>query len=241
VYNHGRTLEPIAEKLSVHGKPILLIDDGSNAETKGYLKKAAADFPLVKLYTLDKNRGKGNAIRVGIEKARELGLSHALQIDADGQHDTDRAGLFLEQAARNPTASIAGYPVFDESLPNIRRKGKAIANHWVRIITLSPDIPDSMCGFRVYPVETVWRLFQHYRFDKRMGIEIDLLIKMSWAGFPLLFYPIKVTYPQDGISHYHYVRDNVRIAWVFIRSFFGMLFRLPALLKRKTQVEVFCG
>jgi glycosyltransferase involved in cell wall biosynthesis len=231
VYNHGKTAGPIVETLSVHGLPIILVDDGSDRVTKALLAAAAAAFPLAVLVTSEKNYGKGHALTVGIDTAHKMGLTHALQMDADGQHDAGRAGFFLEQSAAHPEAAICGYPVFDDSIPEIRKRGKKIANTWVRIITLSKDIVDSMCGFRVYPVEPLWRLFHRYHFDQRMGIDIDTLIRMSRENIPLLFYPVRVIYPPGGISHYRYVRDNIRIIWVFIRSFFGMLFRLPLLVR----------
>ncbi|GHU65358.1 hypothetical protein FACS189447_04140 [Spirochaetia bacterium] len=237
IYNHGKTVGPIAEKLSVFGLPIILIDDGSDNTTKALLDETVAAFPLAVLVTLEKNRGKGAAVSAGINKAHELGLSHVLQIDADGQHDIDRAGFFLEQSAAHPEAAICGYPVFDDSIPQIRKKGKIIANTWVRIVTLSADIVDSMCGFRVYPVEPVWRILRRHHFDQRMGFDIDILVRMNWANIPLLFFSLRVSYPPDGISHFHYVRDNVRISWTFTRLFFGMILRLPILIGRKVKSE----
>jgi glycosyltransferase involved in cell wall biosynthesis len=233
VYNHGKTTGPLVEKLSPFGLPIILVDDGSDTETKALLAEIPAAFPLAVLVTLEKNCGKGGAVSAGIDKAHELGLSHVLQIDADGQHDAGRAGFFLEQSAAHPEAAICSYPVFDDSVPLSRKRGRAFANAWALIVTLSGDITDAMCGFRVYPVEPVRRIFHRHHLDQRMGFDLDILIRMSWANIPFLFFPVRVSYPPDGISHYHYVRDNVRITWMFTRLFFGMLLRLPRLVGRR--------
>jgi glycosyltransferase involved in cell wall biosynthesis len=230
VYNHGRTVGPLAEKLSGFGLPIILVDDGSDSETKAWLERTVATVPGVFLVSLKKNTGKGGAVSRGIDKAREFGLTHVLQIDADGQHDIGRAAFFLEQSALHPEAVICGYPEFDESAPRGRVIGREISNFWAAIVTISGDLRDVMCGFRVYPVEPIWRILHNSYVDKRMGFDVEILVRLYWAKVPPIFYPIKVTYPKDGISNFHLVRDNLRIAETFFRLFGGMLIRLPRLL-----------
>jgi glycosyltransferase involved in cell wall biosynthesis len=232
VYNHGKTALPLTEKLSSLGLPIILVDDGSNAETGEYLARAAA-LPAVVLVRLIKNRGKGGAVSAGIDKAHELGLTHVLQLDADGQHDVDQAPFFLEQSRLYPKALICAYPEYDGSVPEGRKSGRKIANTWAHIVTLSAAIPDVMCGFRVYPVEPVWCLIHRRRMDQRMSFDIEILIRLFWKRIPFRFYPVTVTYPPGGVSNFHLVKDNIRISWLFTRLFFGMMWRLPGLLLRR--------
>jgi glycosyltransferase involved in cell wall biosynthesis len=233
LYNHGKTLAPVLSCLAVYELPVIIVDDGSNGETKQLLAEALAAFPFAAAITLKKNSGKGAAILAGMEKAREMGLSHVLQIDADGQHDADRSRFFLDASEKQPGAAICAYPEYDETAPKLRSKGRNIANTWAKIVTLSGTIADSLCGFRIYPVEKTLALMQHSFFDKRMGFDTEMLVRLYWAGVPLVFYSVKVRYPPDGVSHFRMVADNVRISWTFTRLFFGMLLRLPLLLHRK--------
>jgi glycosyltransferase involved in cell wall biosynthesis len=235
VYNHGTAVGTVVEKLSSLGLPIIMVDDGSNGETKSCLEKIYASYPLTVPVILQKNAGKGRAFFEGLKKAEELGLTHVLQIDADGQHDTGRAGFFLEESAAHPQALICSYPEYDDSAPSIRRKGRVVANTWAKIVTLSADIKESMLGFRVYPVAPTLNLYRHSCIDSRMGFDIDILIRLVWKKTPLIFHPVRVTYPSDGISHFRPVRDNVRISWVYTRLCCGMLLRLPILLARNIK------
>jgi glycosyltransferase involved in cell wall biosynthesis len=230
VYNHGKTVLPIVRELAKTDLPVILVDDGSEEETKQYLAGTAESFPRTVLVSLPKNRGKGGAVSSGIDKAHDLGLTHVLQIDADGQHDISRAVFFLEQSFAHPEAAICSCPEYDDSVPLSRKKGRKIANIWARIVTLSGDIADALCGFRVYPVEPLRGLIHHHHIDQRMGFDVEVLVRLYWEKVPLLFYPVHVIYPQDGISHFHLVRDNIRITWVFVRLFFGMILRFPLLL-----------
>jgi glycosyltransferase involved in cell wall biosynthesis len=231
VYNHGKTALPLAEKLARLNVPVILVDDGSGADTKAYLARAA-EISGVVLITLEKNRGKGAAVFAGMDAAYNMGLTHALQIDADGQHDALRVPFFLEESARHPEAVICGRPEFDADAPAGRKHGRVVANTWTKIVTLSRAIPDSMCGFRVYPVEAVRRLARAQHVDPRMGFDIEIIVRLYWQRVPLVFYPVRVSYPKDGISHFHAVRDNFRIFRVFTRLCCGMFLRLPSLLRR---------
>jgi glycosyltransferase involved in cell wall biosynthesis len=235
VYNHGTAVGAVVEKLSSLGIPIIIVDDGSDSETKSCLEKIYASYPLTVPLTLHKNSGKGRAFFEGLKKAEELGLTHVLQIDADGQHDTGRARFFLEESAAHPAALICSYPEYDDSAPAIRRKGRVVANTWAKIVTLSANIKESMLGFRVYPVAPTLNLCRHPYVDFRMGFDIEILVRLVWKKVPLIFYPVRVTYPVDGISHFRPVRDNIRISWVYTRLCCGMLFRLPILLARKLK------
>ncbi|MDR3304335.1 MAG: glycosyltransferase family 2 protein [Treponema sp.] len=235
VYNHGATVGAVVKQLAAHDLPIILVDDGSDAATKSALADVVTQCPLAVLVTLPRNRGKGAAVSAGIDTAHGLELSHVLQIDADGQHDADRVGFFLEQSLQHPDAAICGCPLYDESVPLSRKKGRVFGNNWAKIVTLSDRIVDVMCGFRVYPVEPVWRLIHRSVMDQRMGFDIEILVRLHWKNIPLYFHPVSVVYPVGGISHFHAVRDNARISWAFTRLFCGMLLRLPLLLARRTK------
>ena len=180
-----------------------------------------------------KNGGKGKAMMSGVLKARELGLTHVFQIDSDGQHDASRASFFIEAAEENPSCLICGTPVFDESVPTSRKKGREISNRWARFVSLSDEIVDAMCGFRIYPVAPYCRLLTHRAcVDARMGYDADILVHFVWSGVHIKSYPVRVTYPADGISNFRMVRDNIRISLSFTKLFFGMIVRLPLLAFR---------
>jgi len=232
VYRHGKTAGLVAEQAAPFGLPIILVDDGNDEETRKLLEECAAKTPGLVLLRLEKNSGKGAAMAKGFEKAKELGLTHVLQIDADGQHDAGEIPFFLEESAKHPGMIICGLPQFDEAAPGSRVQGRKISNFWAVVVALSTELKDVLCGFRVYPVNESLRIAKHPFIDKRMGFDPEILIRLYWKKVYPLFHPIKVQYPQDGVSSFRLVRDNLRISWMFCRLFFGMLFRLPLLIIR---------
>lgn len=240
VYNHGKACMKVVESLAPYcrekGVKVILVDDGNGEETKNCLiqiKNANPDF--VDLVTLPQNYGKGGAFKAGTFRAQELGLSHVLQLDADGQHDASRADFFFEKAKKNPSALICGYPEYDETAPSHRKNGRKFANSWCAIVTWEGGITDSMCGFRIYPVSETLAFMKKHGFDQRMGFDIEILVKLIWFGLKYEFYPVKVTYPSDGISNFRVFQDNVRISWVFTRLCCGMFLRIPRLIFRKIK------
>ncbi|MDR0447411.1 MAG: glycosyltransferase family 2 protein [Treponema sp.] len=235
VYRHGSTAIPLAENLAALGPPVILVDDGNDEETRASLAECAANTPGIVLVSLKKNTGKGGATIRGFEKAAELGLSHILMIDADGQHDAGKVEFFLAESAGHPEQVICGLPEFDETAPRSRVMGRKISNFWATIVTLSDEFKDLHCGLRVYPVEPSLKIMKHPFMEKRMGFDTEILIRLYWNRVFPVFYPVKVSYPPDGISNFRMVRDNIGISWTFSRLFVGMLFRLPLLIALRIQ------
>ena len=234
VYRHGSTLEAVVKSLLSFGYPIIVVDDGNDEANRAFISNVAEKYPLVTLVTREKNGGKGCAMIDGIRKASELGLTHILQLDSDGQHDTGKAERFFELAEQNPDKIICGCPEYDANAPKARVNGRKFANGWIHIVTLSHEIKDAMIGFRVYPVEPFIKMLKKPVYiDGRMGFDIEVLVRQYWQGVHVLSEPVKVYYPADGISNFRAIRDNLRISFSFSRLFLGMLIRLPILLKRK--------
>lgn len=233
VYNHGSTLEEVVQNLSGYGYPIIVVDDGNDAKNKAFIQNVAEKYELVTLVVRPENGGKGAAMCDGVRKAYEMGLSHILQIDSDGQHDAGRVARFLELSEQNPEAVICGYPEYDKDAPAKRVNGRKIANAWIHVVCLSKEIEDAMIGFRIYPVQPYYNLLKrHAIIDKRMGYDIDILVHLSWAGVRIISESVKVSYPKDGVSNFRMVRDNIRISGTYTRLCIGMIFRLPLLVFR---------
>jgi len=233
VYNHGATVGATVAALARHGLPIYLVDDGSEAATATVLDRLATRIDQVRLVRRPANGGKGAAVMSGMRAAFADGRSHALQVDADGQHALEDIAGFLDAAQAEPESLICGVPRYDASVPKGRLYGRYATHVWVWIETLSFVIQDSMCGFRVYPLAPTHRLIEAVRLGTRMDFDIEILVRLFWRGVRIVNRPTRVIYPEDGISHFQPLSDNLRISWLHTRLFFGMLPRLPLLLARK--------
>lgn len=232
VFNHGFTAEAVVKDLIEHSIPVILIDDGSAEESKKELEKIHEKYAQCTLFTLKKNKGKGGAVKEGIIQAYNLGYSHALQVDADGQHDLNNIDLFIDEARQHPESLIAGYPQYDESVPKSRLEGRKITTFFVHLETLSTDITDAMCGFRVYPLEATCKLVKGSWIKNRMEFDIEILVKLHWKNIQMRFHPVKVIYPEGGISNFRMIRDNAAISFSHFTLLVGTFFRLPVLLFR---------
>lgn len=234
VYDHPATIAAVVAQVRSQGLPCILVDDGSGAECARVLDTlTAADPGNVALVRLPHNQGKGAAMVAGFREAGRRGFTHVLQIDADGQHACADIPVFIAQARRAPAAVIAGCPIYDASVPRGRLYGRYATHIWVWINTLSLDIRDSMCGFRVYPLASLLPLLASVRIGRRMDFDSDVIVRLHWRGVAVVNQPTRVTYPQDGVSHFRMWRDNARISAMHTRLFFGMLLRAPLLLWRK--------
>ncbi|MEM5435183.1 glycosyltransferase family 2 protein [Paraburkholderia diazotrophica] len=234
IYNHKDAIVGTVERLIVHGLPIFVVDDGSDEATQAVLAKLACQYRHhMTLLRLPVNRGKGAAVMAGLRAAKRAGYTHALQIDADGQHDANDVPLFIAAARAEPGAVILGRPVYDESVPKARLYGRYLTHVWVWIETLSFTIRDSMCGFRLYPLDAACALVDSVDLPTRMDFDIEILVRLYWRRLAFRAIPTRVTYATDGVSHFDVVWDNVRISASHTRLVCGMLLRLPLLLAHK--------
>jgi glycosyltransferase involved in cell wall biosynthesis len=234
VYNHRHGIGPVLDQLRPHGLPVILVDDGSDADCAEHLRELTAAAPeQLSLVRRARNGGKGAAVITGLREAGRRGFSHALQVDADGQHNLADLPAFLRQAGARPDALITGIPVYDRSVPKSRLYGRYLSHFWVWVNTLSLDIRDALCGFRVYPLAPTLALLEQERLGRHMEFDCEVLVRLHWRGVPIINLPTAVHYPRDGVSHFRLWRDNVLIAGMHTRLLLGMLKRLPVLLKRR--------
>lgn len=234
-FNHGATMAQVLARLDPLGLPCIVIDDGSDSATRQQLESLAAGRPELTLVRLQQNAGKGAAVIRGLEEAKRASFSHAVQVDADGQHAIEDIPALLALAAQHPQSLISGQPIYDNSVPRARLYGRYVTHVWVWIETLSLQLRDSMCGFRVYPVEPTLRLAEQVPLGQRMDFDTEVMVRLYWQGHDSYFLPTRVTYPEGGISHFDALRDNLRISWMHTRLFFGMLPRIPQLLFRTPE------
>ena len=233
VYNHGAAIEKMAPELVAQGYPIYIVDDGSDALTKRMLHSLQLRHELIRVEHLPVNQGKGAAVMCGFKKAYADGFTHALQIDADGQHAIEDIPKFMSIGVVHPEAMVCGQPIYDASVPKGRLYGRYVSHLWVWIETLSFDIKDSMCGFRLYPLEATVSLMQKVQLPQRMAFDTEIVVRLAWQGVAIKNIKTPVVYPKDGVSHFRLFQDNLSIAGMHTRLFFGLLRRLPTMCRSR--------
>ena len=234
VYNHETAIIRVVEALLAAGLPCVLVDDASSPACAAVLEHLALGDNIF-LIRLAVNQGKGGAVMAGLREASRLGFTHALQVDADGQHDLRDVATFMQVSQQNPEALICGYPQYDASVPKGRLYARYLTHVWVWINSLSLQIPDSMCGFRVYPLAPSLALINSVKLGKRMDFDPEILVRLAWRNQPMRWLPTKVHYPLDGLSHFRLFHDNALISGMHTKLFFGMLLRLPSILWRRCK------
>ena len=237
-YNTGaRLLETVREARAAWA-PVWVVLDGSTDGSGDALRAAFAGDTHLRVLELPENRGKGAAVLHGLRAAEEAGYTHALTMDADGQHPAERIPAFMEAAAANPGALILGLPVFGEDAPLLRVRGRRISNWWAELETLHAGIGDSLFGFRVYPVSALRRIMERTRWMRRFDFDPEAAVRLCWLGAQPINIPAPVRYlgkEEGGVSHFHYGRDNLLLTFMHVRLVLGMLARLPRLAWRRSH------
>ena len=234
VYNHGGTLPLVLDELSSLAIPVIVVDDGSNAETKQQIEQAQEQYHFA-LVTLAENGGKGAAVKAGLREAQRQTYSHALQVDADVQHDLSKSQTLLHFAQTWPGSVVSAQPIYGADAPFIRVYARYLSHVWVWLETLSFEISETMCGFRVYPVSDAVAIIDTASIGNRMSFDTEILVRLHWRGLPVIMCPVEVRYPEQGVSHFRMVHDNAHHVWMHVKLLGCMLIRLPVLIARKCK------
>jgi len=204
-YNHPATVAAVANAALAFG-PVIVVDDGSTMKLP--------ELPGCTFLRLENNSGKGAALRAGFERATELGYTHAITMDADGQHFSEDLPKFIEVIRSQPAAFAVGVrDLVAAGCPRHRQRSNAVSSFWFRVET-GVRLRDTQCGFRGYPLALVNDLKTK---SGRYAFELEFMVRAAWVGTPIVAVPVKCTY-ADGIrnSHFRPVKDLAHITFMNI-------------------------
>jgi uncharacterized protein (DUF2062 family) len=259
-FDHDRTVGDVA-RAALAFAPVIVVDDGS--------LQPIPQVPGVAILRLPKNQGKAAALRAGFRWAAENGFTHAVTIDADGQHSVADLPRFLSAAQAQPDALIVGVrDLVAAGAPPGRRRSNAVSSFWYHVET-GVRLKDTQCGFRCYPVALAQRLRTR---SNRYAFELEFMVRAAWVGTPIVAVPIHCTYQPAQLSQSHFrpvmdlahitfmniglvlqswlVPHKLRAIWSFgehrsrfktVREFFADHAEHPAQLAFAVGLGLFCG
>ena len=215
-YDNPDTIAAVVHSIRTYIRDVIVVDDGSGPRAQAAIDELRASG-LAHVVRREHNGGKGAAVKSGFQAAAELGYTHAMQLDADGQHHVEDIPKFLAAAEANPTHLVLGEPQFDASAPRARLWGRQVSIGFVHLETGSRVIHDPLCGYRVYPLPSALACAPR---ANRMDFDPEIAVRMVWRGVRVLNLPTRVRYisrAEGGVSHFQLVRDNLRISFMHTR------------------------
>ena len=220
-YNNGGTVADVVRGVLRSGLPVFVVDDGSTDSTSDKLKDLD-----IRLLHHEKNRGKGFALKTGLEEARRQGFRFALTIDADGQHDPGDIPALLD-AVEERTLVVGSRNIAADGMSAGSTFANRFSNFWFTVQTLR-KLPDTQTGFRIYPLEDLPSL---KLLTARYEAELTLLVFSAWKGLKLVPVPVRVYYPENRVSHFRPFADFFRISVLnTVLCLLALLYGYPRML-----------
>jgi len=236
-YNTGPRLREVVAEVLQHWRPVLVVVDGSTDGSQQALADLARQDPALHVLVQPRNGGKGAAVLAGAEWARAHGFTHALVMDADGQHPAASIAEFMAASQARPAALVCGRPVFPANIPAERLHGRKLSVGMVRLELLGRGVDDPLFGFRVYPLAPFLATLGPRRGGRRYDFDTEAAVRLTWAGVPPVNLAAPVRYfsrEEGGVSHFHYLRDNLTLVGMHVRLVLELVFwRWPALLRHR--------
>ena len=229
-YNNAGTIAQVISDVVAYCQDVIVVNDGSTDETADILQRLTVPVTLV---SYPRNKGKGHALVKGFRKAKALGFTHAITIDADGQHFAADIPILINRMEEKPEAIIVGSRnLTEKNMPRQNTFANKFSNFWFRLQTGIP-LEDTQSGYRLYPLEQInlrWPITPRYE------AELELLVFSAWRGVPVVSVPVRVYYPpaEERVSHFRPFRDFFRISVLnSVLTFGALLYYLPVKMLRK--------
>ncbi len=219
-YNNAKTLKRVLDSILDYTQNIIVVNDGATDNTSEILK----NYPQLIQLHLPKNKGKGNALKLGFAEALKLGYNFAITMDSDGQHYPEDIPVFLDALESGETKNaiyIGARNMSQEDVPGKSSFGNKFSNFWFKFET-GKSLTDTQCGYRLYPLKEINKL---KLLTPKFEFEIEVIVKASWNGTLVENVPIKISYDEkERVSHFRTVPDFTRISilntWLVIVAIF---------------------
>jgi glycosyltransferase involved in cell wall biosynthesis len=238
-YNTGPRLIDTVRRALERWSPVWVVVDGSTDGSDAPVRALAAEDSRIRVIIRARNGGKGAAVATGVDAALAAGFTHVLTMDSDGQHPPDRIPAFMAASLAQPRALVLGRPVFGPEVPLERLHGRKLSVGLAHFEILGRGIDDPLFGFRVYPAAALQRALASTRRARGFDFDPEVAVRLVWAGVPTVNLPASCRYlskAEGGVSHFHYLRDNVKLVWLHTRLIAQLLlWRWPAVLAHRRR------
>lgn len=202
------SIASVVSRVRSLGYPVVVVDDGSPDATA--TRAAEAGATVVRLET---NQGKGAALSTGLRKARDLGWTWMVAMDADGQHDPSRLGAFRELSSSDLGVVVGARRLHPEVMPLARVCSNRLTTALLSIQAGCP-LFDSQCGYRMYRVSAALssRLPERGRFEW----ESEALVRIARSGWGIGRVAVPTIYGEE-VSNIRPWRDTARFVRLWFR------------------------
>lgn len=205
-YNNEKTLKRVIDGVLDYTEDIIVVNDGSTDSTREILRS----YSQIEVIDLPENKGKGNGLKIGFRKAKELGYDYAITIDSDGQHYPDDIPVFVQALLneKEDVLLIGNRNMSQDGIPKKSSFGNRFSNFWFWFET-GIKLEDTQSGYRLYPLHKIPKKY----FTPKFEFEIEIIVRTAWRHIPVKNVPVKVLYdPAERVSHFRPFKDFTRIS-----------------------------
>lgn len=187
-FNEEDFIVDVIEKTLKYVDLVIAVDDGSKDNSLKLIK----NLDNIEIIILDRNYGKGTALKAGFSLALELDFDIILTLDADLQHDPDYIPIFLD-AIKKYDVVIGNRLSALKKMPYHRILSNYLTS-FLLSLKLKRLIKDSQCGYRAYKKKVLQKISIH---SSGFEAESEIIIRAVREKFSIGFVDIPTIYGNE--------------------------------------------
>jgi len=187
-YNEKDFLSDVVSETLIFVDKIFAVNDGSTDGSE----KTVANLERVQVISLNRNYGKGYALRIGFNESIKQNYSTVITLDADKQHTPAFIPEFISQLTTFEI--VIGNRLNDtKDMPIQRILSNKITSSLLSVKT-GQKILDSQCGYRAYKTEVLKKVKS---FSVGYEAESEFIVYAARDGYKIGFVNISTIYGNE--------------------------------------------
>ncbi len=208
IYTNLKVVSSVLAKFSENYE-IVVVNDGSSDNTGPEVKRCMKEDCHVRMVSYKKNRGKGNAIKIGVQQACG---DYIAFLDSDLDLPPEQIEQYMEPLLKGQADVVIGSKMHKDSeieYPKIRRI-MSLGYYWMLRILFHLKVKDTQTGLKVFKADAVKSVIPLIR-TKGYAYDIEILVAINARGYRIMEMPVKLVFHRGNGMGRIRLKDIIKV------------------------------
>lgn len=197
---------------------IIAVNDGSSDNTKSEIERCMKEDCHIHMASYRKNRGKGNAIKIGVQRA--IG-DYIAFLDSDLDLPPEQIEQYMEPLLKGQADVVIGSKMHKDSeleYPQIRRI-MSLGYYWMLRMLFRLKVKDTQTGLKIFRADALKAVIPLIK-TKGYAYDIEILVALNTRGYRIMEMPVRLVFHRGNGMGRIRVKDIIKVFWDTLLIFY---------------------